>query len=82
VVPSSDLHKQVENRMRACSQEIHLKPHNFDLETLDYGECYKIAKEANDHTIYLMEPPLQTVFDFSQERLTREARSKFRPAPQ
>ena len=31
-------------------------PYDKNLRTLEYGDCYKVAVEANNYTLYLMVP--------------------------
>jgi hypothetical protein len=56
----SDPQDIVRRTLRRIWQEAYLKPHNKNLRTLEYSDCYKVAAEANNHTLYLMVLSLQT----------------------
>lgn len=59
-VPIGDLQDIVVRRLRWIWQEAHLKPHDQNLGTLEYGDYYKVAAETADHTLYLMMQSPQT----------------------
>jgi hypothetical protein len=67
-VPIGDPHDIVRRKLRLIWQEAHLKPHDKNLRTLEYGDCYKVAAEADDHTLYLMVPSPQTEEERAAER--------------
>jgi len=39
---------------------MHLRPYNSNLKILQCEDCYTVAKEAEDHTLFLMAPSPQT----------------------
>ncbi|KAH7364008.1 hypothetical protein BKA65DRAFT_532668 [Rhexocercosporidium sp. MPI-PUGE-AT-0058] len=47
-------------KMRQIWKEAHLKPHDKTLRVLDFGDCYKVAADDDDHTLYMMAPSSQT----------------------
>jgi len=67
-VPIGDPHDIVGRKLRRIWQQAHLKPHDKNLRTLEYGDCYKVAVEADDHTLYLMVPSPQTEEERAAER--------------
>lgn len=67
-VPIGDPHNIVERKMKRIWQQAHLKPHDKNLRTLEYRDCYKVAVEADDHTLYLMAPSPQTEEERAAER--------------
>ena len=67
-VPIGDPHNIVGRKMKWVWREKHLKPHDKNLRTLEYGDCYKVAAEADDHTLYLMAPSAQTEEERAAER--------------
>jgi hypothetical protein len=48
---------------------MHLKPHDSNLNKLEYKDCYKVAEEDKDHTLYLMVPSQQTKEEKAAEML-------------
>jgi hypothetical protein len=68
-VPIGDPQDIVVRRLRRIWQQAHLKPHDKNLRTLEYGDCYRVATEADDHTLYLMAPSPQTEEERSAERI-------------
>ncbi|KAG9240847.1 hypothetical protein BJ878DRAFT_483468 [Calycina marina] len=67
-VPIGDPQDIVERTLRRLWQEVHLKPHDKNLRTLEYGDCYKVTVEADDHTLYLMVPSPQIEEERAAER--------------
>ena len=67
-VPIGDPQDMVARRLRWIWQQTHLKPHDKNLRTLEYGDCYRVAAEADDHTLYLMAPSPQTEEERASER--------------
>lgn len=67
-VPIGDPQDIVGRTLRRIWQEAHLKPHDKNLRTLEYSDCYKVAVEADDHTLYLMVPSPQTEEERAAER--------------
>ena len=59
-VPINDPQDLVEQKMRWCWQKIHLKPHDSNLNRLEYRDCYRAAIEDENHTLYLMAESAQT----------------------
>jgi hypothetical protein len=47
---------------------MHLKPYNKNLHILKNRDCYKVAIEANNHSLYIMVPSLQTKEERATER--------------
>jgi hypothetical protein len=39
---------------------MYLKPYNKNLRTLENSDCYKVAVEADDYSLYIMVPSPQT----------------------
>lgn len=67
-VPISDPQDIVGRTLRRIWQEAHLKPYDRNLRILEYSDCYKVAVEADDHTLYLMVPSPQTEEERAAER--------------
>jgi hypothetical protein len=67
-VPIGDPQDIVVRKLSWIWQQAHLKPHDKNLRTLEYGDCYKVATEADDHTLYLMAPSPQTEEERASER--------------
>jgi hypothetical protein len=67
-VPIGDPHDIVGHKIRRVWREMHLKPHDKNLRILENGDCYKVAAEAADHTLYLMVPSPQTEEESAAER--------------
>jgi hypothetical protein len=59
-IPIGDPHNLVGQNMRQYWQLMHLKPHDSNLNKLEFEDCYKVAEEDEDHTLYLMVPSQQT----------------------
>jgi hypothetical protein len=67
-VPIGDPQGLVERKMGRCWQQMHLKPHDSDLKVLAIKDCYQVAKDAEDHSLYMMEPSPQTEEEKAAER--------------
>jgi hypothetical protein len=59
-VPIDDPQDLVGQKMSSCWQKIRLKPHDSNLNRLEYGDCYRAAIEDENHTLYLMAESAQT----------------------
>jgi hypothetical protein len=53
-VSTKDPHGNVMVRMRSLFRTARLRPYNRDLRALTYQDCYKVAQDDDDHTLYLM----------------------------
>jgi hypothetical protein len=67
-VPIGDPHDIVGHKMQRVWREMHLKPHDKNLRTLENSDCYKVAVEADDHSLYMMVPSPQTEEERAAER--------------
>jgi len=67
-VPIGDPHDRVGHKMKRVWREMHLKPHDKNLRTLENSDCYKVAVEADDHSLYMMVPSPQTEEERAAER--------------
>jgi hypothetical protein len=59
-VPIDDPQDLVGRKMRWCWQKMHLKPHDSNLNRLEYGDYYRAAIEDENYTLYLMTESAQT----------------------
>ena len=67
-VPIGDPHDIVGHKIRQVWHEMHLKPHDKNLRILENRDCYKVAVEADDHTLYMIVPSPQTEKERAAER--------------
>ena len=67
-IPIGDPHDRVGHKMKRVWREMHLKPHDKNLRTLENSDCYKVAVEADDHSLYMMVPSPQTEEERAAER--------------
>jgi hypothetical protein len=67
-VPIGDPHGLVEQKMARCWRQMYLKPHDSDLKVLAFKDCYQVAKDAEDHSLYMMALSPQTEEEKAAER--------------
>lgn len=75
-VPIGDPQDVVGREMRGFQDHNGLKPYDSNLRKLDYEDYYKVAKEDEHHTLYLMVLSLQT-----KEERPLESTSSLNPQP-